>query len=221
MKKIIVTTLATTAMALGAFAQGSLGQVQGMFSNDGITTQGANASNPNLATTWYTGNIALELFYASTATTAAQIATINALDGTPGGGLSAFMLLGSSGFSLVSSTTLLGSTAGSLAFPVSGGGFNAADPNTIGLLAPAPTAANGWMALYLVGSGGAFNDFSGVLAFAQNTGGSPVSAPPGTAAVMAKDPAGLNLVLTQVPEPTTMALAALGGASLLLFRRKK
>ncbi|HUC85517.1 MAG TPA: PEP-CTERM sorting domain-containing protein [Candidatus Acidoferrales bacterium] len=32
---------------------------------------------------------------------------------------------------------------------------------------------------------------------------------------------GQNLVLTTVPEPGTLALAALGGASLLMFRRKK
>lgn len=58
MKKLIVTTLATTVAALGVYAQGSIQQVQGMFSNDGITTPGANASNPASATTYYTGNIA-------------------------------------------------------------------------------------------------------------------------------------------------------------------
>ena len=224
MKKLIVTTLATTAMALGVFAQGSIGGIQTMFNADGITTPGANATDPNLATTWYTGNITLELLYAASGSvTSGQIAAINALDGTSGGGAAAWTLAMSDGFSLVSATSLTGSTAGSLAYVVSDGGLQtASNPNTIGLLAPAATSANAWIAMYATGSGGAFNGYSGMLAFTQNTGGNPTTIPPGTQAVMTKDPTGQNLVLTTVvPEPTTLALAALGGVSMLLIRRKK
>jgi PEP-CTERM motif len=224
MKKTIITTLATTVLALGAFAQGSLTSIQSVFFNDGVTTPGANASNPASATTYYTGNANLELFYAATANvTAGQITTINALDGTPGGGAAALSLLSLDGFSLVSATQLTNSTAGSLSFAVSGGNFTAADPNTIGLLSPVPTGGSGWIAMYLVGAGGTFNNYSGVLAFSQsNLGGNPTTTPAGTPFSIVRDPAGLNLVLTTaVPEPSTMALAGLGGLAAFLFRRKK
>jgi hypothetical protein len=223
MKKFIVTTVATTALALGACAQGSIGQIQGMFSTDGITTSGLNASNPALADggLYYSGNITLALFYASTASvTADQIAAINALDGVSG--VSQYALMIADGFSLVSATPNVNSTtAGSLNFVVNSGGFTAADPNTIGLVAPAPTGVDAWIAMYAVATGGAFDGYSGILAFAQNTGGNPTTTPAGTASVMATDPQNLNLVLTTaVPEPGTMALAALGGASLLFLRRR-
>jgi hypothetical protein len=218
MKKTLITTLATSALAYGAYAQGSITQVQGTFSTDGVTTYGANASNPNTATTYYTGDITLELFYASTASvTQAQINAINALAGVSGS--QQLGLLTSDGFSLVSEGA--GSTAGGLTYVVNEGGFTAADANTIDLLSPAPTGAAGWIAMYAVGDGGTYNGDSGVLAFAQNTGGNPTTVPAGTPSTMLVDPAGINLVLTPVPEPGTMALSALGGLSLFLFRRKK
>jgi hypothetical protein len=229
MKKLILTTL-TTAIAFGVFAQGSITGVQGMFSNDGITTPGANSGNPSLAAggLYYTGNINLQLWYASTASVnAGQIATLNAFNnsnGSAGSGASAFALMQADGFTLASTTTLGGSTAGSLAYAVSSGGFTVADPNTIGLTG-VPTSTVAWIAMYAVGSGGAFNNYSGVLAFSQNTGGNPTTTPAGIAAPMASDPAGLNLVLAApaaVPEPATLTLAGLGGlASLVMLRRKK
>jgi hypothetical protein len=222
MKKLIITTLATTALAFGACAQGSLGQVLATFSSDGITTAGANAADPGSASTWYTGNIALEVFYASTASvTAGQITAINALDGVSGA--AALTLLQTDGFSLVSATTPTGSTAGSIAYAVNNGGFTATGANTIGLLAPTATGTTAWIAFYAVGVGGIYDGYSGVLAWSQLTGGSPVSAPAGQPAVVTVDPAGLNLVLSPVvvPEPCTMALLGLGGLSLLVIRRRK
>jgi len=227
MKKLILTTLATAAVASGAFAQGSISQMQIMFVADGITTPGPGAQTPGVATTYYTGSVALELFYApSNSTSLANIAAINALDGTAGGGAAALTLLGTDGFTLVSSTNLstttVGNGVGSVVFPVSGGDFSAADPNQVNLLSPAATSANAVIAMYLVGDAAdAFNGSSGVLAFLQNTGGNPYITPAGTPSTMAVDPEGLNIVLEPVPEPTTIALATLGGASLLLFRRRK
>jgi hypothetical protein len=221
MKKLIVTALATS-VALGVFAQGSLTKIQTMFSNDGVTT-GLNQANPNTATAYYTGNINFELFYASTASvTAGQITAINALAGTANGGANAFALLTTDGFTAASTTTLTGSTVGSLPFVVNSGDFTVADPNTVGLAGSTPTGVNAWIAVYAVGTSAGFINWSGVLAFAQNTGGNPTSVPAGTAAPMATDPAGINLDLTApVPEPTTLALAGLGGAALMAIRRRK
>jgi hypothetical protein len=64
----------------------------------------------------------------------------------------------------------------------------------------------------------AAGDKLGVYAFV-NPVGNPLSTPPGTPAALSGFTG--NLVLTSVPEPTTLALAGLGGAALLAFRRKK
>jgi hypothetical protein len=223
MKKTIVTTLAITGLALGAYAQGSLNQVQTVFSSDGITVGGTEAANPGttLDSEWYTGNIALEVFYASTASvTADQVAAINALDGVSGA--AALALMQADGFSLVSATALTGSTPGSLNYSVSFGGLNpASNPNSIGLLAPTVTGTTAWLAFYAVATGGTYNGYSGALVWSQNTGGNPNTTPAGTPAIITTDPAGLNVVLTTVPEPCTMALLGLGGLSLLMIRRRK
>lgn len=62
-------------------------------------------------------------------------------------------------------------------------------------------------------AGGDYVGDSGV--FANGSGG---GANPATALTGLPD---MNLMTTSIPEPGTLALAALGGASLLMFRRKK
>jgi hypothetical protein len=49
---------------------------------------------------------------------------------------------------------------------------------------------------------------------AASAAGQPISNPAGSPMI-------LNLIPTTVPEPTTIALAGLGGLSLMLFRRRK
>jgi len=226
MKKIILTTFAVGGLACGAFAQGSVTAVQTMFNQDGVTT-GIGQQNPASATAYYTGSISLEVFIASTASvTANQIAAINALDGTAGGGAAALALLNTDDFSLVSDVNPVGGTptAGGIAFTVSDGGFNpSTNPNNINLTGPTATGTTEWMAIYAVGVGGADAGWSAVLAYSQLTGGNPFVSPPGVASNMATDPTGQNLDLTAnaVPEPGTMALAGLGSLSLFLLRRKK
>jgi PEP-CTERM motif len=222
MKKIILTTSAMVGLAYGAFAQGSLGDTQGTFLNDGVTT-GLSEANPANATTYYSGNISLEVFVASTANvTAGQVAAINALDGTASGGALALSALITDGFALESDpgTATAPLPAGGITFAVSGGDFTAADLNQINLL-QAATGTTEYIALYAVAVGGAFNGDSGVLAFSQNVGGNPYSIPAGLASNITTDPTGKNLDLTSVPEPGTMALAGLGSLSLFLLRRKK
>jgi hypothetical protein len=220
MKKL-VTTLAVAGVAAGAFAQGSVTQIQNMFSSDGITAQGANAADPASATTWFSGTVTIALYYAASASVSAgQASTINTLDATAGAAALAQAL--TDGFVLDSATTTAGSTAGGVTgYTVTTGGITAG-PNTIGLLAPAPTSGNGWLGMLVTEVGGANDGAQGFIVWSQgNLGGNPTTTPAGIPATIAVDPAGLNIVLTPVPEPATMALAALGGASLLLFRRKK
>jgi hypothetical protein len=66
-------------------------------------------------------------------------------------------------------------------------------------------------------SGGDFVGDSGV--FANGSGGITASGSVVAAALTGMPD--MNLAVTSVPEPGTLALAALGGASLLMFRRKK
>jgi hypothetical protein len=226
MKKIILTTFAVAGLGYGAFAQGSIGDIQVTFQNDGITT-GVGESNPANATTYYSGNISLEVFVASTANvTANQVAAINALDGTASGGALALSALTTDGFALESDTGAASAPGAAGAIPFSAfEGFLSptTNPNQINLL-QAATGTIEYIALYAVAVGGVDNGDSGVLAFSQNVGGNPYSTPAGLASNITKDPAGQNLDLTApsaVPEPGTMALAGLGSLSLFLLRRKK
>ncbi len=202
MKKIILTTFVVGGLACGAFAQGSVGAVQTMFNQDGVTF-GLGQADPASATAYYTGNITLEVFIASTASvTANQIsARVNALDGISGVGAAAFALLGTDGFSLVSDINPASGTAtpGAIPFAISDGDMTIADPNQINLTAPTATSTTEWMAIYAVGVGGANAGWSAVLAYSQLTGGNPFVSPPGTAANMDHFiRCGLNLDLTTV-----------------------
>jgi hypothetical protein len=192
-----------------------------MFVNDGVTSPGANAASPTSATTWFTGTVTVSLYYASLGSlTLTQINALNANDGVSAPAQLA--ALAADGFTEVSATSLAttGETVGAVPFAVNDGGFTTTDPNQINLIG-VPTGANEWIAMVVTGVGGAVDGNVGILAFEQNTGNSPYTTPPGTAANILNDPAGLNFVLSPVPEPTTLALAALGGAAMLLIRRKK
>jgi hypothetical protein len=78
------------------------------------------------------------------------------------------------------------------------------------------TASSGadWTAALASGTG-----FGGKTAVFSNPTGDPTASPPGTPAFLT----GWNtpLVVTPIPEPSTLALAGLGLASLLVIRRRK
>jgi hypothetical protein len=219
MKKQIITILAASGMAVSALAQGSV-NIDASY-NPGITTQGLNAINPATATTWYTGTMALAIWYAASASSN-QLSAINAFLNVTGGEADALALLSSDGFVQVSTTTPTGSTVGSITDSVGAGAFSFAQ-STIGLASPVVTGGNGYLALVGTEVGGTHPGWSGVVAFANPLGGNPAAVPAGTPALLSGwNTLNENLVLSAaVPEPGTLALAALGGASLLLFRRKK
>jgi hypothetical protein len=62
---------------------------------------------------------------------------------------------------------------------------------------------------------------SGVDSFVTGGGGSPSGPPNSIFSQVSGIPSGFDLNQVPVPEPTTIALAGLGGLSLLAFRRKK
>jgi hypothetical protein len=227
MKKFALATLLTGTVACGAFAQGSLNGVTALFSADSIVLPGADATNPNdFNQTYYGGsspaNVTFALYYAaSAAVSASQVTSINSDNGTVGGGDAAQAALTADGFTFVSTPNYTTSTTALATYSVNSGTIQSG-PDELGLVG-VPTGGSGWLAVVVSGTG-AYAGYSGVLVWNQaNLGGNPLLATPGLTATVAQDPAGQNLVLTapSVPEPATMALAALGGASLLLFRRKK
>jgi PEP-CTERM motif len=215
-KKFIITTVAVSALSLSALAQGSL-NVNATVANDpGITLQGVNATSTTLATTYFSGTMSLQVWFLAGTTVPANIDALNGINGT-----AAAALLGPDGFTEVSTTTFGGSTVGSVNGTISGGSF--AFGGNIGLGSAVPTATQGVLALVGTAVGGANAGWIGVIDFVNSTGGNPTTVPAGTPATLTGWGAlNQNLVLTSpVPEPSTMALAGLGGVAALLFRRRK
>ena len=212
MKKLIVTTLAAGCLSLSAFSQGSIIINEGGFSSGaGVTTQGAGATSTSLASTYFSGTASFQVWYAASSINASNGAVAaNAYDNVTGGLPLALAILTGAGYSEVASGTGNASE-----------GYYTA--GTVDLPSPVPTGVNAYLALVVTDTGAdSTTGWAGVLAFLNNTGGSYTSTPAGTPVVLQGwDNLNENLVLSPVPEPTTLALGALGGLSLLLFRRKQ
>jgi hypothetical protein len=206
MKKL--TCLAGFALfAMGAFAQGTI-----IFGNDAATLVTTNNGiNSGAVVGAMQGRVTL---WYSTAVSAPAV---------PGPG---------NNFSFAGWTQSTPTTPDNAGVPTAGrfaGGTQTLD-----------TAAGGsspW--IFVAGWTGGFADFATALADAiqnpvttaigvsgtwQNPTGNPNGAPPTPAASMVLGPSGFNgLQLFQigVPEPSSLALAGLGAAALLVFRRRK
>ena len=107
----------------------------------------------------------------------------------------------------------------------------AAGKFTGGTLTLQPLAAGGGIDYVVMGWTGTAAGFDAAIAagamanvsakFASATG-NPTTVPPGTATPLSGSFGGMVLSpVTQVPEPSTFALAGLGAAALLIFRRRK
>ena len=86
------------------------------------------------------------------------------------------------------------------------------------------TDVTGYMALVATELTGASDPgWTGVIAFGnQSSGGNYTTTPAGTAVTLTGwNTLDENLVLSPVPEPATLAVAGLGGLSMLLIRRRK
>ena len=145
------------------------------------------------------------------------------MSGTAGGGAAALALLATDGFTLASASPSVNSlTTGALTYGVTDGGISSG-PDGVGLLG-VPTGGTGWIAMYAVGNAAdAYNGYSGVISWLQGLGGNPNQLPtPGLPTATVTDPSGINLVLTtSVPEPSSLALAGLGGFGMLMAMRRK
>jgi len=222
MKKSLLISLATTLAAGGAMAQGSLGAFQSVFDSYGFTVGPGETTSAAAGSSYYTGNVDIELLYSSTAT-AGTVTALNALDGTAGVEAAAT----ADGFAVVSTTTLTGSQTGianGTTYALSGGEINISGSSPlqeIGLTT-VPTSGTGIIALEATVVGGADNGFTGLVAWGgQAFGGNPTTHPAGQDSPVNTDAAGENLdMVGATPEPTTLAFAGLGGLSLLLFRRR-
>jgi hypothetical protein len=227
MKKLAVT-LCLSALALGAFAQGTVNFQNGVglnISTNSTDLAGGTSGNINAAT----GPYYFALFTASS--------TVNSMDAN-------LQNLRSAAWSF----TIYGTNTGT-AGRMSGGagvtvnGWNPGETNSYIVLGWSANLGNSWAQIstlingmtrsnntFLVSGAVGPNSFLGASAvgFGQAGGASgPNTFLPwniyGTSPTAAGTPVpGFSLLnVTNVPEPTTFGLAGLGAAALMIFRRRK
>lgn len=217
MNKLVITGLATVSLAASAFAQGGI-NLDSSAAAEGIVQHGI--SGPS-ASGWafYSGAAGIQIWYLNDST-GATISAINSA--TPAG---AYAALTADGYTVA--TTFTNAT-------VTGGGFTLGDLRQPGISGTGPVSLAVVSWLGTAGSwnaAAAANGNGGVLAFLQtvnNYATAPTLSDPsiGQDLLGNPTPGGFNTTdlvanTITVPEPATFALAGLGAASLLIFRRRK
>jgi hypothetical protein len=220
MEKLLLTLGAVLGISAGAFAQGSL-LIQDNATPDfgGVNIVSTNANDAALAD-YYNGSMIIEIFAVQNSSLSVLQADQSGLLNDAGNIYEALPLLAIDGYT---QQTINGAT--SLNVSVSGGAFQVGRPATIGSSSTLTTSAVGQVNTDYVLYGGATIaglSYFGILALNPSVSG---AAAPGTPANMntiwpGSSSQAFNL-LVPIPEPSTLALAGLGGLSILFLRRRK
>lgn len=199
MKKVVLTSLAVIGLAVGAFGQGAV-QIDNNLANGYLNNGGVH----------YDGAFGVELWYKNSS--AASDTAINSLNGV--NSAQAYGLLSANGFTLA--THINPGAPGTTAV---GGIVSGLGQVNIPGISPAGGAALFAVAFW-TGNGNSFlgGNSAGVLTFNNPTADYTLAVPPPAPGL---DAWPVDLVMTPVPEPGTFALAGLGAAALLIFRRRK
>lgn len=228
MKKLILTITAVAGASLTAFAQGQVGFANADANGYVVTSSLPDTSSSAAGTYALAASFTTELWALPSPTS-----TTGGLSGLDAYGFLNPINLTSDGFSEVTSVGNVAGVEGSFS-----AALNAIIPGTtsgntvlavVAWTGAATTFAEA-LAAYQNGTG-----YLGILAFVNpvgpasptpysgdiSTGWNLLQNSPRTAAVGGITGSTEDLILTTVPEPTTMAMAALGGLSLLALRRKK
>jgi len=200
MKKVVLTSVMTLGLALGALGQGAVV----------IDNNSANGYLDNLtAGSHYSGPIGFELWFKNGSAADSAINSLNGVNSTQ-----AYNLLAADGFTLATHVTGKTASGGVVA------GIGEVDMATVNRAANGGNAVLG--IVFWTGNGNALSSATtgGVLTFVNATSDYTVPAPntPLPPGLDSWDP---SLVMTAVPEPGTFALAGLGAAAMLIFRRRK
>jgi len=206
MKRLVLTCLATLGLALGAYAQGSL-VLNNAIANNGVAETAAG--------NYYSGTYGLALYELNVASIPAGINIAPA----PGSGVAAYNAMLGAGFTALTAGEFDNQTMSEGTIALGTQTFaNLPIGNVIlGMVvwnSSAPLASE--LATPPAGA------MLGVLAIPQTTvniAGSPPGVPLDLHAGW--NTVGADLVMTSIPEPGTLALAGLGLAALLIFRRRK
>ena len=206
MKKLLITGATLIALAGAVFAQGRFGL------DSGTDLYGVAI---NAAGNYYTGNVGVEIWELNGTPSTAMMNAINQADQNPaGGGVTAYALMLADGFT---KEVTLGSAG------VSGGIIYVAGTQLMPDVNPPAGLVTVALAMWNNSQGSWANMVAaatastraGVTAFSQQTG-----LPPG-GVLPIQTWNSYDLVMTTVPEPSTFALAGLGAAALVIFRRRK
>jgi len=211
MKKLVFTGIATLAVALGAYAQGLI-NLNNATTSFGVTTGGNN---------FYSGAFGMEVWELTPIPTGASLTTALGNINSAANATAAYTALGAEGFKNegeFNGTMSVGSFTGNPSFQLSDPAIAAGSSVVLGL-AVWNSSATSWAA-----AAATAGTLGGAIAFVNPTV-APSTPPPIGADINAGwTTAGQNLAMTaitSVPEPGTLALAGLGVAAMLIFRRRK
>lgn len=205
MKRLVLTGIATFALALGAFAQGSINLDNSSGINYGVAI--------NAAGTYYTGTYGMEVWELNATSVPAGIDGLPSVDS----GVVAYNTMVNDGF--IKEATFANQPM-TIPGTFSLGEVTLADVTPAGStvvlgLAVWNTSAPSWAAML---SGAGANATGGVIAFVNPTAYASSGPPPPPANLTGWNSVG-DLVMA-VPEPSVLALAGAGVAALLILRRR-